>query len=461
MSVAAPQPLHAERPGKVLGAIRVVHVKDYFLPIGGAEQFIVQLAIAAQTRGYKTAMVLRSPVDAGNKYVAALREAGIPVYGAPRSLTRVAVAAETAVVRCLQVLLSPVYALRKRVGLGRAWQRVEEEVRWRLTHPLVTRVRDRLLTRILDRLHSQQPVSLVHAHNTDRATPPATRWAARRGIPVVCHDHNGPQRPRGFERHPCTYSRDEIELISRHATIVTSADNITQAAAPAYAPGARIVTVPYWMTEPDPAPRADATRPEFTVGMATRMSWEKGVLVLLDALALLKQRSVPFRCALAGSGPLTPVLPQEVAQRGLEDVVELKGSLSRPEVWAHLRGLDLFVLPSFEFYESVPMCVLEAMSVGLPIVGTAIGGMREVVRDGINGLLVPEGDAQALAEAIATLAKDPERRARMGRASREIYEREWNESAVWPRWEALYASLNGERPSSPASAGGEPGIRLR
>ena len=436
-----------------MAAIRIVHVKDYFLPIGGAEQFVVQLAVAGKNHGYETAMVLRSPVDRKNKYVTALGEADIPVYGAPRSLTRIALAAETAVVRCLQVPLSPVYALKRRGGLREAWRRVEEEVRWRVTHPLVTRFRDRLLLRILDRLHAQQPISLVHAHNTDRATPPATRWAARREIPVVCHDHNGPQRPRGFERHPCTYTREEIELVSRHATIVTSADNISQAAAPAYAPGARIVTVPCWMTEPDPAPREEATRPEFTVGMATRMSWEKGVLVLLDALALLRREGVRFRCALAGSGPLTPALPQEVARRGLEDVVQLRGSLSRAEVWAHLRALDVFILPSFEFYESVPMCVLEAMSVGLPIVGTAIGGMHEVVRDGINGLLVPQGDAQALAEAITTLAQDPERRVRMGRASREIYEQQWTEAAVWPQWEGLYRSLIGQRASWAVSTG--------
>jgi glycosyltransferase involved in cell wall biosynthesis len=138
-----------------------------------------------------------------------------------------------------------------------------------------------------------------------------------------------------------------------------------------------------------------------------------------------------------------PVLRQEIQQRGLESVVELRGHLSREQVWVVLEELDLFALPSFD--EGVPLSILEAMAQGLAVVATAVGGIPEVVRPGVNGLLVPAGDSEALAEAIQELAGDPERRRRMGEASRALWESNYTEAAVWPRWEALYRSLLDER----------------
>ena len=67
--------------------------------------------------------------------------------------------------------------------------------------------------------------------------------------------------------------------------------------------------------------------------------------------------------------------------------------------------------------------------------------MEDVVKEGVTGLLVPAGDSDALAEAIATLAADPELRRRMGEAGRALYEANYTEAVVWPKWEALYRQL--------------------
>jgi glycosyltransferase involved in cell wall biosynthesis len=436
---------------------RIVYVKDYLMYSGGAEQLFTQLAVAAQQHGYDSVVVLRWPAVPDNKYVTALRAAGIAVHGAPGTRFRLTTAALEAAAGVLQTLAWPAFLIKARGNPRQAWGRAGEGVRARVTGPALERARNRWFWRALDRVHAERPVQVLHAHDTDRATPPAARWAVDHGAVLLSHDHAGPARPRRFERFPCTYSPEEVALLARHATIVTVSEAIRQAAAPAYGEGARLVAMPNWMIEPPPAPPPAPRPAEFTVGMITRMAWEKGVLVFLDALALLPARGVAVRGLLVGSGPLMGALPEEVRQRGLEGLVELRGDVPRQQVWGALEELDVFVLPSFEVYESVPMCILEAMAQGLPVVGTAVGGIPEVVRPGVNGLLVPEGDSQALADALQELAGDPERRRRMGEASRAIWESEYTEAAVWPRWDALYRSLLAGVRGAPDASGGDAG----
>src|SRR4029453_8125800 len=85
-----------------------------------------------------------------------------------------------------------------------------------------------------------------------------------------------------------------------------------------------------------------------------------------------------------------------------------------------LAAIDVFVLPSL--MEGHPLAVLEAMAAGKPIVATTVGGLAEAMEDGVSGLLVPPGDADALAEAVVSLLRDPERAARLGREARRALE---------------------------------------
>jgi glycosyltransferase involved in cell wall biosynthesis len=106
---------------------------------------------------------------------------------------------------------------------------------------------------------------------------------------------------------------------------------------------------------------------------------------------------------------------------------------------ALLRGVDVVVLPSYR--EGVPRSLLEAAACGLPIIASDVPGCREVVKHGVNGLLVPPRDAVALACAIRHLQQDPETRRRMGAAGREAVVRDFNEHRVLSETFAVYREL--------------------
>ncbi|MGI4895425.1 MAG: glycosyltransferase family 4 protein [Janthinobacterium lividum] len=149
-----------------------------------------------------------------------------------------------------------------------------------------------------------------------------------------------------------------------------------------------------------------------------RLVAEKGPDVLLDALDHLRRDGLQFEAAVAGAGPLAEELATRLAGSPLGQMVQLVGPVGQDELREHYEWADVFCLPSFE--EGVPVVLMEAMSMGLPVVSTTIAGIPELVTDGVTGFLVPPGDAAGVAAAIATLASDPALRARMGTAGRKV-----------------------------------------
>ncbi len=115
--------------------------------------------------------------------------------------------------------------------------------------------------------------------------------------------------------------------------------------------------------------------------------------------------------AIAGDGPDRGALERRARELGLDGRVSFLGTVSREQVLRLFRAADASVLPSA--WENFPHTVVEALAVGCPVIATAVGGVPEVVRDGENGLLVPPGDAAALAEAIARFFSDGELRGRL------------------------------------------------
>jgi glycosyltransferase involved in cell wall biosynthesis len=144
-----------------------------------------------------------------------------------------------------------------------------------------------------------------------------------------------------------------------------------------------------------------------------RLCEQKGQVTLIRAAARLKEAGHAFRLDLVGDGELRGLIEREVAGHGLEDEVRLLGWRSPSEVRASLLSSKCFVLPSYA--EGLPVSIMEAFSLGKPVISTMIAGIPELVRDGENGWLVPAADEAALAEAMAAaLAATPEERARLG-----------------------------------------------
>ncbi|EPX82311.1 glycosyltransferase [Salipiger mucosus] len=151
-----------------------------------------------------------------------------------------------------------------------------------------------------------------------------------------------------------------------------------------------------------------------------RLAGVKGVPVLLDAVAALRARHADLRLDLIGDGPDRAVLEARAATLGLTDAVRFLGYRSQDEVAGALAGTDVFVLPSFA--EGVPVVLMEAMASGVPVVTTRIAGIPELVADGESGLLVPPGDAPALAAALDDLLASADRRRALGAAGRATVE---------------------------------------
>lgn len=151
-----------------------------------------------------------------------------------------------------------------------------------------------------------------------------------------------------------------------------------------------------------------------------RLSAEKGLGGLLAALGRVPEA----RLTLCGTGPDEPEL-RALAQREAPGRVQFAGHLGRQELLARIRGARAVVLPS-ACYENAPMSVLEALACAVPVVATDLGGTGEMVRDGVNGLLAPAGDTEALSERLIRLERDPDLAARLGRAGRGIVESEYS-----------------------------------
>lgn len=165
-----------------------------------------------------------------------------------------------------------------------------------------------------------------------------------------------------------------------------------------------------------PEDRSDRTGP-LRVLYVGRLVAEKGAPVLLKALADLSSRGIAFEARLVGSGPLEVDLRARVSELGLIDRVELCGSVGQDSLPSHYRWADAFCLPSFQ--EGLPVVLMEAQASGLPVVTTAIAGIPELVRDGRNGVVVPAGRADRIADALFGLAVDPDLRHRYGVRARQ------------------------------------------
>lgn len=155
------------------------------------------------------------------------------------------------------------------------------------------------------------------------------------------------------------------------------------------------------------------------IGAAGRLEQLKGFQHLIEAAAQLREQSIECEVRIAGSGRTQIDLERQATSLGMSERVRFVGQLR--DMPSFYRNVDVFVLPSLS--EGSPLTVLEAMAMGVPVIATRLAGAPEVIDDGVNGLLVPPGDAGALARALLWLAKDGELCQRIARAGRTLVRR--------------------------------------
>jgi len=192
-------------------------------------------------------------------------------------------------------------------------------------------------------------------------------------------------------------------------------------------PEGQHVVIPNGVEQRLPTASADETRSALglspgiaVVSVVARLEARKGHRHLLDALRLLPaDRRAALRVLFAGAGPERGRLEQEVTRLGLTDVVQFLGD--HPDPWSLYEVSDLVVLPSVR-HEDLPIVLMEAMAAGVPAVASRVAGTVELIEAGVTGLLVEPAEPRQLADAIAGLLDDPDRRRAMGKAATLRYE---------------------------------------
>lgn len=196
-----------------------------------------------------------------------------------------------------------------------------------------------------------------------------------------------------------------------------------------------------------PAPDGPPPVPPLRMLLSGRLSPDKGLDVALEAAGLVHRAGVPLQLSLVGTVPPEAVaaLAERIRSEGLEACVQLPGRQPRAAMPHVLRQHHVLLVPSVAD-DALPRSAQEGMACGLAVIASRIGGLPELIEDGVSGLLVPPGDAASLAAAIARLSTEPGLRERLGAAGRERVRTAFDIQRTIERVEARLLAMVATRP---------------
>jgi glycosyltransferase involved in cell wall biosynthesis len=296
------------------------------------------------------------------------------------------------------------------------------------------------------RLLSEERIDVVHAHGTRAASN--VLWAARSlGIPVIYSIHGW-----SFHRdqHPLVrrFRKWGEEWLTKRSTVNISVSASNQQTGKEEIAGFRSVVVNNGIDAKkfDPDKKYKDVRAELGIGVdralvlfIARFTSHKQPLTLLHAFskALEKLGSCGAQLLMVGDGDQKEAGLQLVKRLGLEEKIHFQAF--RQDVPDILSAADIFVLPSM--WEGLPIGLLEAMAMRKAVIGTRVDGTREVVQDGVNGLMVEPGDVDALAAAIVRLVKDRGLRESLSVRAEETVRHRYNAAAMTREIENIYLKI--------------------
>jgi len=263
-------------------------------------------------------------------------------------------------------------------------------------------------------LLEKEGITALHAHFAGIAT--RTAWWIKRlfGIPYSFTGHaNDIFVEKPDQRLPLE------QLIQDAQFVATETEFSTQYLQSKFPQSAGKIHRVYNGLNLDPFRLADPGAGSVKMIAVGRLIPKKGFEVLVRACNILISKGLQLHCRIIGAGPEHVPLRQLIDQFALGKFVELTGPKAQPEIVELLAQSNLFVFPAVEDgagdRDNLPTVIIEAMASGLPVVATGLGGIGEIVTHRVNGLIVPEGDAEALADAIAFLAEHADLRKSYGR----------------------------------------------
>jgi glycosyltransferase involved in cell wall biosynthesis len=294
----------------------------------------------------------------------------------------------------------------------------------------------------LARFLRRERVDILHVHLFEPSVVGLLAGAVARTPMCVLTRHYSDYHTRIHKRwhvkldQMCTRLSDVVIAVSQH----TGEHLVEVEGAPREKVAVIVNGIDFDRVRPSEGGR-ERVRQELGIGdghlmlIVARLHPEKGYDQLFAALPELKARvSAPFLLAVAGTGAMEGAFREKARALGCESVVRFLGF--RRDVADLMVAADLVVLPSLA--EAFGLALAEAVYLGVPVVATRTGGIPEIVRDGVDGVLVPPGDVAALAAALAGLLNDPARRRGLSGQGRERVVREFSFEDMVRAYERVY-----------------------
>jgi glycosyltransferase involved in cell wall biosynthesis len=258
-------------------------------------------------------------------------------------------------------------------------------------------------------------------------------------VPTILHLHASQFRDF-YERDCGPVQRRIIRHVLEHVSTVIVLSRRLKDYVGTIAPRARTVTIHNFVDDKRieaEVNQSAARRSSSTLLFLGDIGRRKGIYDLIRALARISKSIPEVRLVAGGRGEIDEVR-QRTKELGVDELVQLPGYVSGADKSRLLSEAAIYVLPSYN--EGVPISILEAMSVGLPIVTTPVGGIPDVIRDGEEGFLVAPGSIDELARRIIELLESDELRARMGENARRRLRAEYSPESSLNALTALYQS---------------------
>jgi glycosyltransferase involved in cell wall biosynthesis len=342
-------------------------------------------------------------------------------------------------------------------------------------HREISPVRDLLATFRLAKLIREQRPHILHTHTAKAGAIGrfAAVLAGKARPPIVVHTFHGHVLRGYFGRYRTAIFRGLERMLARVADtlIAVSPEVRDDLVALEVAPAEKFTVIRLGIDLDERVAAAEEARrrtrrimgiPDhrFLVGWIGRMTGVKRGADVLRAFRLLRDQGIDATLCMVGDGPERDQLEQLAGELRLMHDCLFAGY--QEDVGPFFAAFDAFVLPSAN--EGTPVTAIESLASGCPVVATRVGGVPDVVEEGVDGFMVEPGDLDALADRLARLAADPELRARMGAAGRERVLPRYGVERLIDDVDGLYRTLlarkgvaltsaPGRTPRTPASAG--------
>ncbi len=395
-------------------------------PFGGLEEYAATLAVGLQQRGQQVSVLSTTWVSKDNQYVRRLMANGVKYVQVPKWLSRPASHWETkqGILQVILWLASPLILLltvglmlKRRTGLRQAWASAHGWLRGQLQYRYFVPNYYRPLTRLLLTWWCLRwRPDLFHVQGYTSTLLFAIEWAHEKGIPVVYEEHQTPDARfnwwQGFE-HSINKATRVIAVSEKSADALREVCHVTRP----------IVVRSPLLPDPLASGWHRNGNPEQTLQLTTvaRLVEAKGLGFLLETIARVRPAYPDVNFKVYGDGPLRQELLEYALRLGLDGEAIFAGPFNgRDELSQIMARTDIFVMSSI--LEGQPLGLVEAMAYGCPVVVTTVGGIPELIQNGVNGLLCPPRDPDCLADKIKLLIANPALRERLGRAARKSYE---------------------------------------